>query len=161
MAWIASSSQLNFEDLALELQLKHAILEGVLKCQLASVQPNLIRWEEFDRGVAFGDNAEIRFRRLRHTGLHAVVISDVAPPSGAWHSVKQLIPFSRDFRVALWGEPDEEAQGWYEGRIPIRLDYSLPARGDKNRVLIYGRRYRFAKGNGEISRFRTLELWKG
>ena len=161
MPWIASRHGVtDIDAAAADLEIREAILEGVCRCEFRAYEAGKVEWGDFDQGVLFGQRAELRFRRRDDSTFHVVLVTDGGSPPETWSNVQELRAEKKETQVVLWGEPDERAQGWYEGRIPIKLPYAQPAKGAKNRVVIVVWRYRFTEGRGEVSRYVQVRLRK-
>jgi len=142
------------------LSFGHAIGEGVLRTDLSSYDASKWPWKEYDRGWLFGAACEVQFRRRADNLLHLVLLTDLERENipGAWQGWERIRPARKDSRLVLWGEWDQRAKGWFEGRIPIRLPYELAPDGERSRVALRLRHYRFVSRAGALSRYCGLEL---
>jgi len=162
MAWIGFVR--NVSDPAQALggtPFDHAILEGPASTELIRYGIAPIRWEDFDRGVLFGMGAEARVRRRRDGCFHLVMIADVKPAGAMGWTWKELAAGQQaDSSVFLWGEPDRDAGGWFEGRIPNRLPYEFPPGAAGSRVATVTKQYWLKDERREVWRYVRMEVRK-
>jgi hypothetical protein len=141
------------------LEFRLAIGEGVLRADLSPYDASKWPWADYDRGWLFGPASEVRFRRRAGGLLHLVLVTDLEKEEtpGMWQGWQRLKAERKDSRIILWGEWDQKAGGWFEGRIPIRLPYGLTPDVDRSRIALRLRHYRLT-GATEVSRYCGLEL---
>lgn len=117
----------------------HAICEGATRTDLLRYTPGKLAWNEYDKGILFGSESELRFRRRADGAFHLVLVTDLNPAPPGWQGL-ELRTVRRRSRIVLWGEPDAVAGGWFEGRIPVQLPYHFPVTRP-GRVVISRRHY--------------------
>jgi len=146
-------------ELLAGLGLKYGFLEGPTKSDLevwSGEDIPALRWEDYDKGVLFGETAEVRFRKRRNGTYHLLLVAD-DPIEAPWQGARELKEVGTS-SVILWGEPDSVHGGWYEGRIPRRLPYPFPPSGTKGtRVVAALKHYHLADGGPELRRHVRLE----
>ncbi len=141
MAWLVFRSAVNNPELALAgLRFDYAICEGAARTHLLAYVPGSVPWDEYEKGLLFGSDSELRFRRRPDRGFHLVLTTDLDPPPSGWEGPQQLRRLERRSRIVLWGEPDGRAGGWFEGRIPTELPYAFGTR-QRGRVTITRQHY--------------------
>jgi hypothetical protein len=151
-------------ELLSKLGLSYAFLEGPALTEMkdcATSLPETWPWSGCERGVAFGATCEVRFRRRDHDGRwHLVLTTDaILAPGEPWRGWRE-IRAAKKWRshVILWGEPDSEAGGWFEGRIPRALPYGFRTDVAETRVAAVVKRYRLPRSGEEVRRYSGLTL---
>jgi hypothetical protein len=140
MPWLLFRKGISNPEQALAgLDFDHAICEGATKTDLLPYAPGKLEWNEYDKGLLFGSESELRFRRRADGGFHLALVTDLNPAPPGWQGL-QLRTLRRRSRIVLWGEPDAAAGGWFEGRIPVQLPYRFPV-ARPGRVVINRRHY--------------------
>ncbi len=117
----------------------------------------LIAEYRYPRGVAFGEDGEMRWLRRSSGKIHAVWVRDTGPrPDEADREMTlRLADEQAPGSLILWGE--READGhYYEGRIPAGQTYPK-APGDGRRLAVTIRDYESEDGSRRLFRLTGLE----
>lgn len=116
-------------------------------------------WTGCERGVFFGPDCEVQWRRRADGEIHFVLAGELEPLQ-PWQGVIELKLWKRVASpVILWGEHDARTGGWFEARIPVALPYAGLGAGEGRRLAIQTRRYRLPDGS-EVRRYVDLEVVK-
>jgi hypothetical protein len=91
----------------------YAIVESPSEVRLVQLAAEKVVPEEYDSGILFGREAELRWRRRRNGKFHTVLIHDHGEAG-------ETLQPAGDAQFVLWGERQAGADppAWYEPRIP-------------------------------------------
>lgn len=113
----------------------------------------------YPRGTAFGPSAELRWFRRSNGLLHFVLLSDTGARLGEG-SASELLEFTEESRVLLWGEPMATPKPhYYEGRIPKLLQYpGAPLVPSGHRLAFRLRHYVIPSSGVRVSRHAGFDV---
>ena len=143
-------------ELAAEIRwadFRYAIVESAVETGLREVSGPFAA-EDFETGVLFGPEAELRWRRRRSGLWHAVTIDD---RGGAGTPLEELGDAGR---FVLWGKPEVGAKPpcWWETRIP-RVIMEYPARLAGKRAAVRLKAYRVKQRAPQPEPEGEIEIW--
>ena len=135
---------------------KYAIVESAVDVKLFAVTRSF-RAEDYDLGILFGLDVELRWRRRRSGLFHTVLIDD----RGGIGTPLELCDGERQF--VLWGEPQTGAGegSWYEPRIPrVITEYPSALKGERVAVRLkaYWLHHPAPRPNGEPDTVSSIQL---
>lgn len=107
----------------------------------------------YERGIAFSEQAELRWLRRADGRYHLVYISDSGDRVGDFADEADL-ETGADGQIIIWGERDAVTGEFFDGRIPDALPY--PAGMPGNRLAVRVRHYALKEGEPE----RTVSLFR-
>jgi hypothetical protein len=134
-------------------QFEYAIVESPAETRWLTMPDEREKAAGYERGLAFGEQAELRWLRRADGKYHLVYISD---------SGDRLVEFSdeanldagEDGRIILWGERETGTEEFFDGRIPEPLPYPSGIPG--NRLAVRVRHYTLKEGEPS----RTVYLFR-
>lgn len=81
---------------------------------------------DWDKGIAFSKEYELRWEKNGNDEFHAIFITDNNAKIPSSWNVRDISGFEKcAYEVFLWGRYDRDADCWIEGRIPRFLHYPL------------------------------------